>query len=71
MDSVARGLDWFFTNLPGSLVIILFVLYMLSWMVWPKRKCPRCRAVGARFGPMTLARKCGRCKGSGLINRII
>lgn len=70
MDEVFRGLEWFFENLPGSLIIVLFVMYMLSWVVWPKRKCPRCKAVGARFWG-NLARPCGRCKGSGLVNRII
>jgi hypothetical protein len=71
MDGVWRGLEWFFENLPQSLLVVVFVVYVLSWLVWPQRKCPRCNASGARFGPMTLARKCGRCKGSGLIKRII
>jgi hypothetical protein len=71
LDGVARGIDWFFTNLPQSLIVVALVPYILHRMVWPQRKCPRCNAVGASFGSASLARKCGRCKGSGLVKRII
>lgn len=71
MEGVGRGIEWFFVNFPQSLLVVAFVVYMLSWVFFPMRKCPRCKASGAKFGPMTLARVCGRCKGSGLIKRIL
>lgn len=71
MDEVWRGIEWFFTNFPQSLLVVVLFIYFGSWFIWPQRKCPRCQTKGAHFGPITLARKCGRCKGSGLIKRII
>lgn len=67
-EHTGQGLAWLFAN-PIALLVILAVFWFVSLQIWPKKKCPRCKAAGFRSGWIGV-RECGRCGGSGLVPRM-
>lgn len=52
------------------IVLVLLVLWRLSLLLAPYKKCRYCTGSGARGGMLGGFRKCGECSGTGLVKRI-
>ena len=56
------------------LIGLALVVWWLSLIVYPWKKCARCKGGGKKFNPLSLGRQnthrnCGRCGGSGRLPR--
>jgi len=48
----------------------LVLLWRVSLVVWPDKRCSSCQGMGARSGPLHWQRGCGECQGSGRVRRM-
>lgn len=50
-------------------ILIIPVIWKISLLLFPEKKCRRCKGSGS-WGIGFMLRECGLCHGSGRINRI-